>query len=41
MLGNSTINLATIERIGCKNFEAKKIGQRKKETFTNKVIDLT
>jgi hypothetical protein len=29
VLGNSTRDLATIERVGCKSFKAKKIGQKK------------
>ncbi len=41
MFGNFTKDLATIERIGCKSFEAKRLGKRKMKTFTNKVIDLT
>jgi hypothetical protein len=29
VFGNSTKDLATIERIGCKSFEEKRIGQKK------------
>jgi hypothetical protein len=41
MFGNSAKDLATIERTGCKSFKTKKLGKRKMETFTSKVIDLT
>jgi hypothetical protein len=33
VLGNSTRNLATVERVGYKNFEAKKFGQNKNENI--------
>jgi hypothetical protein len=30
---NSTRDLATIERVGCKNFETRRIGQKKNENI--------
>jgi hypothetical protein len=33
VLGNSTRNLATVERVGYKNFEAKRIEKNKNENI--------